>query len=150
MGKRGPKKTPTEVLRLHGSQELRYRKAEPPAIGTPVPPAWLDDYGLEKWNERVSHLTDMGVLSKTDADALASYCEAYSEFRKATDYIRQHGHMAISAKGSEYQHPMVGIKNKAIERMNKLGQQFGWSPSSRADLSVSPQKKNALSEFLTG
>lgn len=141
MGKRGPKPTPTNVLKVRGSWRADTRDGEPQASGVPHPPAWLEGVALAKWQEYVPQLERMGLLGECDADALVAYCEAWAEFVEATEYIKEHGRIAISENGGEYQHPMVGIKNKAVERMNRLGSQFGWTPSARTGLKVEKEAK---------
>ena len=111
------------------------------ASGMPEPPAWLDGIGLAAFTDVAEKLHRMGVIGDIDAHALALYCDAYQEYCEARDYIKEHGKIAVSEKGGEYQHPMVGIKNKAAERMNRLGSQFGWSPSARVGLKVESEQK---------
>lgn len=76
----------------------------------------------------------MGVLTVADGDLLAAYCEAWVEMIEALEEIAREGATAVSDKGSVYQHPAVGRKNKAIERLVKIGSHFGMSPSSRVGL----------------
>lgn len=149
MGKRGPKPTPTSILKVRGSWRADAREGEPECGGSPQPPDWLQGEALAKWNALVPKLERMGVVGEVDGDMLAAYCEAWAEFVEAEKYIRDHGRVAVGEKGSEYQHPMVGIKNKAVERMGRLGAQFGWSASARTGLKVDGEKKqdNGKSRF---
>lgn len=141
MARKGPRPTPTSVLKVRGSWLVRNRKGEPVADGIPDTPAWLDGVALEAWQQLVEKLHRMGLLGDIDGHALALYCEAYQEFCFAREYIKEHGMISVSEKGGEYQNPMVGIKNKAAERMNRLGSQFGWSPSARVGLKPEPKTK---------
>lgn len=141
MGKRGPKPTPTRILKVRGSWRADTRSGEPECSGIPKPPEWLEGEALAKWNQLVPKLARMGVIGDVDGDVIAAYCEAWSEFVLARKYIDEHGEIACGEKGGEYQHPMVGIKNKAVERMGRLGAQFGWSASARTGLKVEAQQK---------
>jgi len=149
MGKRGPKPTPTAVLKMRGSWLVNNRSGEPAASGVPNPPDWLTGESLAKWNELVPKLVGMGTIGDVDGDVVAAYCEAWGEFVKAKKYIDEHGEIAVTDKGSVYQHPMVGIKNKAVERMGRLGAQFGWSASARTGLKIEAETKkdNGKSRF---
>lgn len=81
---------------------------------TSKPPEWLGEFGKEEWKRRILSNPTCNV------DDLAMYCEAYHEFRVALTEIEEEGATSTSDKGNAYQHPAVGRKNKAIERMNKL------------------------------
>jgi P27 family predicted phage terminase small subunit len=139
MGKPGPKKTPTRILKKRGSwrEEGRGLELQPPA-GVPTCPDWLGDVGRAKWNERIEILSQTeGLVTKLDGDFLALYCEAFKEFIDARLQIDREGATCVSEKGGEYQHPAVGRKNKAIERMRRFGALFGMSPSDRVSLNIS-------------
>lgn len=143
MGKRGPKPTPTSILKVRGSWRADVRDGEPACSGVPTAPEWLEGEALAKWNQLVPRLERMGVIGDIDGDVIAAYCEAWAEFVEARAWIAENGRLACSEKGGEYQHPMVGIKNKAVERMGRLGAQFGWSASARTGLKVeAPQKQD--------
>lgn len=142
MGKRGPKPTPTSILKVRGSWLADRREGEPEATGIPEPPVWLDGIALEAWDAMTLKLYRMGLIGDVDQHALAIYCEAWEEFCEARDYIKKNSRTCVSENGGEYQHPMVGIKNKAAERLNRIGSQFGWTPSARVGLKPEPKTKN--------
>ncbi len=77
MGKRGPKPTPTAVLKLRGSTLVTGRReaaeVQGPA-GTPDAPEWLDEEARAAWDRIVPLLEGMGVLTRIDGNALARYC----------------------------------------------------------------------------
>lgn len=139
MGKRGTKPTPTKILEQRGSWRAKTREGEVEHIaGAPDCPAWLDDEARAEWMRQVAGIAD-GVLSHVDRGFLAAYCAAWSEFVTCQQYIEEHGHISVTDKGNEIQHPMVGIRNKAAERMNRFGSQFGFSPSSRVGIHAAPK-----------
>jgi P27 family predicted phage terminase small subunit len=119
------------------------------AKALPQPPEWLDGVALEKWNELIPKLVRMRTVGDVDGDVVAAYCEAWAEFVEARSWIEENGRIACGEKGGEYQHPMVGIKNKAVERMGRLGAQFGWSASARTGLKIKAEtnKDNGKSRF---
>ena len=147
MGRRGFPKTPTETLKLRGSFRAAQRNDPTPPPGLPTCPDWLDEHGRAKWDELLPLVSAMGVATTADGDMLAMYCEAFSDFMKASAEIASDGLTCISEKGAQYQHPAVGIKNKAIERMRHLAALFGLSPSSRADLGVGGKKSKGFGDF---
>lgn len=78
----------------------------------------------------------MGCLTQADEKLLSLYCEAWDEFFAARAEIEHSGIVAMSDKGAEYQHPAVGIKNRAIARIKQIGGEFGMSPAARVGLNI--------------
>lgn len=152
MGKRGPKPIPTVVLKLRGSKDAGRRRAGEvePQPGIPEPPDWFTAIELEVWHQTIASLSQTpGLLTVVDRDALASYCEAWGEFHEARAEIAAHGATCISEKGGAYQHPAVGRKNSALERIRKLGSDFGMTPASRTSVKVSapPAESESKKKF---
>lgn len=136
MGKRGPQPTPEALNELRGHPGKRSTKggARFPS-GTPRCPDWLGEHGKAKWLELVSLLSPVdGLVKPAFGDALAMYCEAFEEFLLARAEIEAEGATCMSDKGGAYQHPAVGRKNKAIQRMKQFGAMFGMSPVDEPNL----------------
>jgi P27 family predicted phage terminase small subunit len=153
MGKRGPQPTPTEILDDRGSWLAKERSGEVKhESGIPDCPEWLDQEARAEWDRQIRGMAT-GILSSTDRGFLAAYCAAWSEFKVAQQFIYEHGHTAVTDKGNEIQHPMVGVRNKAAERMNRFGSHFGFSPSSRVGIPApahTPEKGNGKLRFFAG
>ena len=122
MGKRGPQKTPTAVLKLHGSRKIEGRKAEPkpPAAG-PICPIWLTGEPRKVWQRITPKLKRMGVVSSIDGFALARYCL----------YV-----VLWMAELNKNQGRSELTMNRYANQLNRLEQSFGLTPSARAGLSV--------------
>ena len=73
----------------------------------------------------------MGLLSEIDGSALAAYCQAFSRWAEAEIGLRVTGLTALTKEGNEYQHPLVGVANKAMLIMHKFLVEFGMTPSCR-------------------
>lgn len=146
MGRRGPSPTPTNVLKLRGST-LVTKSREANEIkgpqGRPKCPAWLDEEAKAAWKQVVPMLDHMGVLTKADANALARYCRFWSRWRKAEDFIDEHGEVyplkddAGNVKCVQ-QWPQVSIAHKLAQLLTRLEQEFGLTPSARARLQMTP------------
>lgn len=137
MGKRGPAKTPSVINELRGNPGKRPVNGQEPDFpeGLFACPDWLGEIGRAKWVDVLAKVMPVrGLMKPAFADALALYCEAFEEFVLAREEIARNGMIAVSEKGGEYQHPAVGIKNKAIQRMKQFGALFGLSPSDAASL----------------
>ena len=99
-------------------------------------PDWLNEIGRRKWTELVGTLSLIeGLLSEVDRGVLAMYCEAFGEFRLVSEELGANW-VVYSDKGSAYLNPLVGVKNKALERMRSLSRELGLTPSARATLKL--------------
>jgi P27 family predicted phage terminase small subunit len=140
MGKRGPKPEPTALKLFKGNPGKRPLNENEPkpvsAVNSPAPPTWLGEVGQAKWRELAPQLYAVGCLTLLDYDGLASLCEAHDTFHAAMGIVEKEGMVAVSAKGGAYQHPAVGIKNAALQRIRQLGNDFGMTPSARSSLKV--------------
>jgi P27 family predicted phage terminase small subunit len=146
----GPKKTPTETLKIRGSWRAKGRTNEPkPVAGVPECPSWLAGEAKAEWDRQVVDLDQRKLLAKSYRTALVMFCEAWGTYVEALADIRANGHTYITDKGNEVQRPIVGIMHKAFERAAKLGAQFGFSPSAAADLKVNEtqEKPSGKSRF---
>lgn len=138
----GRKKKPTAIHIAQGThQPCRHGdpESEPQFVdagSAPVAPDWLGEHGRAVWAELAPQLSPQGCLTNVDLPAFACYCEAWDELRASLAAIEIHGRIATSEKGGSYQHPAVGIKNKAIARIRDFSHEFGLTPSARAGLNV--------------
>jgi P27 family predicted phage terminase small subunit len=104
-----------------------------PPTGDPhplaTPPVWLGEVGKAVWLETIA--VNPG-LEKPDGDFLASYCEAWEEFHHAREELSKlTSHYCEGTNGSQYPHPAIGQKNKALERIRKFGRELGLAKSTR-------------------
>lgn len=142
MGARGPSKEPLALKLVKGTDRAADRRAaavDAPSA-SPDKPAWLagvGDVASETWDERVAELSKIpGLLCKSDGPALAAYCVAWQRFLDAQEEIARDGITCFGEKGGQYQHPAVGIQNKAIEVIGRIGAKFGMTPSDRSSLHI--------------
>jgi len=141
MGKRGPRKTPTAVLKLHGSRKLEQRGNEPtPPSGRPTCPTFLSKYAKTTWRSIVPHLEAMGVLSKIDGRTLARYCELWSRWRDLAQFIQENGsaYEYVTQGGENHWRPYPQSREfiQTAEAMLRIESHFGLTPSARASLKV--------------
>ena len=57
--------------------------------------------------------------------------------------------IATTDKGNVIQHPAVGVRNKAWERVVKLARQFGMTPSARAGMAIANAADEQRDPLLT-
>jgi P27 family predicted phage terminase small subunit len=157
MGRRGPAPKPTAHKRMTGNPGKRpLNKSEPqPLLITPNCPEFLDEAAKLKWKELAPELERLGLLTTVDGDSLAGYCQAWAEFRQATETLQKEGrHIRVGGmpvvpvddeggekpmewRGGQHQsHPAVAQQRTAWAAMVKFGSLFGLDPSSRSRLTV--------------
>jgi len=103
-------------------------------------PGDLGEHGSELW-KRICHTLPKEVVTKLDSDSLRAYCETWELYRKIypqmlADPIDKDIRISWSA---------------CIDKLDKLGRQFGWTPQARAGLQM-PDKDDSetdpMVEFL--
>ena len=144
MGRRGPTPVPTEILKSRGSplvtRERERCEVKGPS-GKPRCPEYLDKSGKIAWRKLVPMLESMGVLSRIDENALARYCQLWSRWRTAEEFITKHGVM-YPLKDNDgqtkcfQQWPQVAIAHKLSLQLTRIEQEFGMTPSARARLHI--------------
>jgi len=142
MGRRGPQKTPTKILKQRGSPEAKRRKNEPePGPGRPKCPQWMNSEGKKRWKELMPQLEAMGLLTEADKGLYVRYCQTYGRWVEMEQWL--------SAEGAEYVRtnkmkmttgvtlmPHVFEVRKISEDLTKMEREMGLSPASRASLAI--------------
>lgn len=144
------KRQSAEFLRVTGSP-IDDGRGVPTPPSVPVKPAWIADKPIAsvKWDEVIAELQEIpGLLSRLDSDVLSLYCDAWQQFHDAQAIVAEHGMISHSEKGGAYQHPAVGIVNKAREQIVKIGALFGLSPPAREGLVLSKPDEDELTRLL--
>ncbi|MBI5951887.1 MAG: phage terminase small subunit P27 family [Chloroflexi bacterium] len=135
---RGRKPKPTEIKKLAGNPGKRaLNRAEPrPRVVLPRASSHLSDEEKSKWKLLVKELHPLGLLTSLDLDALERYCVLYVRWVKAERMVREKGEIIKTAAGNIIQNPYLSIANRALDDLNKLGAEFGMTPSSRSRVKV--------------
>ena len=107
MATRGRKPKPTAIKRLEGNPGKRPLNIyEPkPQKKAPACPDWLDEEAKREWHRLAKTMEAMGVLTEADRAAFATYCDAYSKWKDATEFINQHGQIFKTPSGYIQQVP---------------------------------------------
>ncbi len=142
MGKRGPPRTPTSILKARGSWLVNHRDGEPiPESGSPPCPRWLSKPAKQVWRQVTQQLDQMGVLAKPDGNALARYCMLWIRWRQSAEFIGKYGESYplkdnTGAVKCFQQWPQVAVVNKLSVLLLRLEQEFGLTPAARAGIHV--------------
>lgn len=152
--KNGPKSEPSSMKVLKGTERpCRVNKAEPVLpVERSLVPAWLSDRAKEAYRELSEVLVGMQVLTKADRMALEMLCAAYSEWREASDFVKENGmtYETTSDAGTMYRaYPQVAIASDAYKRIRSMMTEFGLTPASRSKVSAQgEQKKDPLADYM--
>ena len=136
-----PKASETLKIARGTARKDRAVKKIPLMAGRPAKPDWLSDIASEKWDETEKIMMKEGTLTEGCGDFLCMYCIAFDDFHKSSRTIDDEGEYCHSEKGGVYQHPAVGVRNKAIERINKFGKQLGLSPATSGHVQKTEPKE---------
>ncbi len=158
MGTRGPTPLPHAVLAARGSWRAslaRDERTPVPEPGIDDPPEWLDDEARGAWNDLSARLQAMGVLGTIDWHALALYCQLWSRWRQAEEFLARHGDSYIvrdnrgEVRGVKL-YPQVKLAGQLAEQLTRLGREFGLSPSARTRVQTIPMPRTPgrLDQFL--
>lgn len=137
MAGRRPK--PTALKELAGNPGKRpLNDAEPrPEIGEPERPKGLDKPARRAWRIIVPKLLAMGVLTKADGQALASYCDCVMLIERSRRDIKTFGIFTTNAlTGERKKSPAVQILLEATAKKKSIEVEFGLTPASRSKLKM--------------
>ena len=138
---RGRKPKPNGLRLIQGNPGKRpINKHEPKFMkGAPHCPDYLDACAKEKWKAVVSELAPQGILTKVDGDILAGYCQQYSIHVTASEFVASlDGKLTIVNAGRVQLNPMIKAARDALLVMNRLGVEYGITPSSRSRIHATP------------
>lgn len=133
----GPPPQPLELKLLRGNPGKRSlpKHTVTPTAGADCPRE-LSPAARAEWRRLQPELERLGLLTQIDRAAMASYCEAWSDFRWSVQRIRRSGRTIEAGNGTLIPHPAIVIKRQAMELIRKFASEFGFTPSARARLSL--------------
>lgn len=139
-GAGGRPKIPAKIQAMRGNPGHRTLKKDiDPPVGDISCPEWINPTGKKEWRRVSAALERLGLLTEIDLQALAAYCNAYSELMAANQRIKRSGRYVMARK-MWITAPWVNQANKSRDAMVKYAAQFGCTPSARRGLEVKPMK----------
>lgn len=141
MGLRGPRNTPTAILKLRGNLKQSKRRPKPAGAKPPRCPPQLDDAARAVWKRVVKLGVKLGTVTAADVEALARYCRLYVLWQQCAAFVEKHGvsYPITNDAGRPKcfaQFPQVGTLHKLSVELLKLEREFGFTASARAALHV--------------
>ncbi len=147
---RGPAPTPTALKVLRGTDRADRKapnevKFEAPSI-IPKAPAYFDKPAKDVWLKTTRTLQDLKMLAEVDYEMLAAFCFQTSIMERCAKKLAKPNGLIVvftnkyGAKNS-VANPLIKIYNDALSNVNRLAQQFGFSPSARTRITA-PTKED--------
>jgi P27 family predicted phage terminase small subunit len=151
MAKTGPKKRPASVERLMGNPSKRKIRPdlESPAGVPEMPPRLMvDPAAVEKWQEMIPLLQQLGTITLADGEALAVLCEVYAASQSCLLALRASGVVMHTDLGGVKPNPAGSLYRSLVALQVQIMAEFGLTPSSRARLGGSQEKPtDEVSDF---
>ncbi len=153
-----PKPTSLKILQGNLGKRPMNENEPKPARVMPTCPDHLDDIARKRWNELSAMLFDLGLLTQIDGDALAAYCQLYSDWVHLSNEITADGSdvqlkHTIDPGGNEFlemkPNPRIIMKRETLKLLKSFLAEFGMTPSSRTRLGVEPKAgKSEMEEMI--
>lgn len=148
MGRRGPRPTPTKILKARGSWRAELNKAEPHVESEVLPcPTWLSPEAKDYWKVLIPELVELKLIGRIDSKALERYCQAWAEYRDAKRFLQKNGPTyEIKKKGKltyVAQYPQVSISKNLSSEMLRFEQEFGLTAAARSRVQANIETKAA-------
>jgi len=151
MKRGGRKPIPEAAKRLAGNPGKRPIRPDLPAPpGAPPIPARLmvEPVAVEKWNELVPILLQLGTLTQADGEALATLCEVYAATQACLIELRASGPVMHTDLGGVKPNPAGPLYRGLVSLQASLMGEFGLTPSSRVRLGGKEEKaSDEIEEF---
>lgn len=141
MAKPGPTKTPTAILKLHGSWRAKGRPDEK-GLSSEMPrmPARVGRYRYAKafWKANVPFLMELGLMTMLDPIQFTEMCIVFHRMRVAEDLIDADGNEICLKRGTNQMvtHPAVARYEANRKEFLKIADKFGCAPTARASLQL--------------
>lgn len=83
------------------------------------------------WKQQSKVLIERGTFEIEDAPLLQAYCNSWQMMLDAEIRIANEGFTVPTADGSEKMHPVVNVRDKAVQQLSRLGSLLGLDPLTR-------------------
>jgi P27 family predicted phage terminase small subunit len=140
-GHSGPRPKPTllHVVRGTPTAKRRAKNPEPIAPGRLTePPDWLTEAQKDGWRYAIDN-APLALLRRIDRTLLTTWVIAEGMHREAAIKVAQYGLLAKSPSGFPIQSPYLPIVNRQALILNRTAAELGFTPSSRARLTLGAQ-----------
>jgi P27 family predicted phage terminase small subunit len=115
----------------------------------PPAPEWLTEIGRRIWSETLE-AAPAGLLKRLDVKIFTGWVEAAALHEEACRIQAGKPLFPKTRKGSECISPVVTMINRQVMIMAKLASELGFTPSSRARVTIdAPDSDDGAAKYLT-
>ena len=149
-----PKK-PTKIKELQGTlqpcRQIANEMQVSEVVELPAAPSYFDEFAQKEWDVTTSELSSIKMLHIVDLSILSAYCFEIGTYHRIMDEMGgkftertydKDGKLRASKIAPQYK-----IAQAALQNAMKIATQFGFTPSSRASLSMPDQEEEKTDEF---
>lgn len=158
MARGRPRKPQAQQTGHHKVVDMQRRKMEEGAVKCnsgqlDKPPRWLDTVAKKEWKRIIPDIKKIDFLGDLDLNNLAGYCEAYSNYRKATEELAASTltlEIFTESGRKVVENPLIGIQKKYADEMRKFASLCGLTVDSRlkiGSVKVNKQEENIERRF---
>ena len=141
MSPAGRPRKPAAVHKREGTYRPAVHDHDEPVFskGSPTPPKCLSTEAKCEWKRLVPDLQKNGMYTAADRAIFAAYCQAWADYQSLTVQLNALKSWTFeSEKGYVGITPLVTARNKIWLVLKEAAGRFGFDPSSRAGMDVSP------------
>jgi P27 family predicted phage terminase small subunit len=143
---------PTKLKIIQGTARkgrLLPDEFEPEAVNTLDSRLIEHEYEKQEFELITSELAKVGILATIDVSLIEAYCIEAAKYRVAIEMLRKEGVILVGRMGN-YINPWHMVSERSFDRMFKIGQSLGFTPTARTKISTKPQAKKKLNSLLDG
>lgn len=133
MGRRGPPAIPTTLSVASGSKRAQNPLEPKSPAGVPEAPDWLPKEARGDYEQFGRTLSELGVVTKSDALMLGLLADSVSHYRACTAKVHAEGFVDDAHRGAKSKVELQQL-HKFRDAILRLGREFGLSPSARVGL----------------
>ena len=120
-------------------------------VSMPSAPSFLNKQGADEWHLVTNELANIKMLHLTDLSILAAYCNEIGIYREIAQELQGNFTEQTVDKDGRLRSSKIAPKYKvmqnALQNAMKIATQFGFTPSSRASLSMPNQDEESTDDF---
>jgi P27 family predicted phage terminase small subunit len=142
MGRRGPPKKPTALVKLAGNpghRPLPKNEPDPPPASL-TPPAWVQGEAKKIWDEAIVPLVASKLARSVDVLVLARYCVLFAEWLRARDAIQVSAVYPIKDADGNVVRIAERPESSNLRKLNRelliIEREFGQTPAARTRIQV--------------
>lgn len=139
MGKRGPARTPTNILKMRGSwlADKRPDKDGLPSEKPRMPKRVANKrYAKAFWKHNLQMFLDMGLMTRPDSVVYEQWCIVFHKMKVVEELIDKMGGEICRERGRVVVNPACARYDRHETTWLRLADKFGCTPSARASIQM--------------